>query len=97
MGLGGGRDASCRGGGGATYGGALLGSEAPLLLPVLEAANEARVGFDAGSLALYKVEGGVVGHVVGVDQIGDDHCGRARHALEDAERRGRRTAQRQIA
>ena len=74
-----------------------LGREAPLLLPVLEAANEARVGFDAGSLALHEVEGGVVGHVVGVDQIGDDNCGRARHALEDAEWRGKRTAQRQMA
>ena len=74
-----------------------MGREAPLLLPVLEAANEARVGFDAGALALHEVECGVVGHVVGVDQIGDDHCGRARHALEDAERRGRRTTQRQVA
>ena len=82
MGLGEGRDASCRGGGGATYGGALLGSEPPLLLPVLEAANEARVGLDAGALALDEVKGGVVGHVVGVDEVGDDDGGRAGHTLE---------------
>ena len=53
--------------------------------------DEPGVGLDAGALALDEVKRGVVGHVVCVEQIGDDHCGRARHALEDAGWRGKRT------
>ena len=60
-----------------------VGGRAPLALPVLESADEARVGLDAGTLALDEVEGGVVGHVVGVYEVRDDHCGRARHALRE--------------
>ena len=76
-------DASRRGGAGAADGGA-LGREAPLALPVLEAADEARVGLDAGALAPDEVEGGVVGHVVGVYEVRDHDRGRTRHALKKA-------------
>ena len=78
-----GSDASCRGGVRAAHAGA-VGGEAPLALPVLEAANEARVGLDAGALAPDEVEGGVVGHVVGVYEVRDHDRGRTRHALENA-------------
>ena len=74
--------ASCRGGAGAAHARA-LGGEAPLLLPVLEGADEARVGLDAGALAADEVEGRVVGHVVGVDEVRDDDRRRARHALRE--------------
>ena len=76
---------SCGGRVGAAHAGAVWG-RAPLALPVLEGADEARVGFDAGALALDEVEGGVVGHVVGVYEVRDDHCGRARHALRSGMR-----------
>lgn len=52
-----------------------------MFLPVLEAANEARVGLDARAFAFHEVEGGVVGHVVGVDEVSDHDGGGTRHAL----------------
>ena len=39
----------------------------------MDAPDEARVGLDACPLALDKVEGGVVGHVVCVDEVRDDY------------------------
>lgn len=47
----------------------------------MHAPHEAGVGLDAGAFALDEVEGGVVGHVVGVDEVRDDDRCRSRYAL----------------
>ncbi len=71
---------SCSGGSATEF--RALERERPLLLPVLQAAYKGRVGLDAGALALDKVKGEVVAHVVGVDEVRDDDGGRARDSLE---------------
>jgi hypothetical protein len=53
----------------------------PLLLPLLETGDEARVGLDAGALGLDVGEGLVEGHAVVADEVGDDDGGGAGDAL----------------
>ncbi len=36
--------------------------------------DKSRVGLDAGTFSFDEVEGGVVGHIVSVYQVCDDHC-----------------------
>ena len=43
--------------------------------------DEARVGLDASAFSLDEVESRVIRHVVRVDEVRDDNCRRAGHAL----------------
>jgi hypothetical protein len=63
-----------------------VGAGAPLLLPVLEAGDEARVGLDARALGLDEGEGLVVRHAVLADEIRDHDRRGAGDALRACER-----------
>ena len=51
--------------------------------------DEARVGLDACAFAFDEVKGGVIRHVVRVDEVRDDYCSRARHTLYDTNNKTR--------